>query len=182
MNIVTMVIGKRSVVTNVGVATVAGVTMQSGGSAIVSVTCDTSQGHRRPIRECTGIERLPYDVGKVAGRIEALDLGPRDVVVVDGAGAGMALWIALGSPRGKRNFRLYEGLGRERQKLVDPFPAMMLEGSFSFAPGLAHQEAMLKALAGYRREVQDDGVAGNELATALFLAVSHRPRGPARVY
>ena len=89
------------------------------------------------------------------------------------------MWIALGSPR-NRNFKLYEGLGRERQKLVDPFPAMMLDASFSFAPGLAHQEAMLKALASYRREVQDDGVAGNELATALFLASgTGRSRGRA---
>jgi hypothetical protein len=41
---------------------------------------------------------------------------------------------------------------------------------------------MLKALAGYRREVLDDGIAGNELATALFLAVGHRPPPAAKVY
>jgi hypothetical protein len=59
---------------------------------------------------------------------------------------------------------------------------MMLDGTFSFAPGLEHQEAMLKALAGYRREVLDDGVVGNELAIALFLAVGHRPRGALLVF
>jgi hypothetical protein len=158
--------------------TVVGVTMPSSGSAIVSVSLDRSQ--RPPIRTCTGIERLPYDVGTVARRVEALDLGPDDVVLVDGAGAGRALWIALGSPR-RRPFKLYDGLGRERQKLVDPFPAMMLDGSFSFAPGLAHQEAMLKALANYRREVLDDGVVGNELAVALFLAL-RTPPAKGRVY
>ena len=131
-----------------------GVTMPSSGSAIVSVALDAAQ--RPPTRTCIGIERLPYDVGKVAARVKALELGPGDVVVVDGAGAGMALWIALGSPRRNRNFKLYEGIGRERQKLVDPFPAMMLDRSFSFAPGLPHQEAILKALANYKREVLDD--------------------------
>jgi hypothetical protein len=107
-------------------------------------------------------------------------IGRDDVVLVHGAGAGMALWIALGSPR-RRPFKLYEGHGRERQKLVDPFPAMMLDGSFSFAPGLAHQEAMLKALANYRREVLDDGIVGNELAIALFLALRPPPPKP-RIY
>ena len=163
------------------VPTIIGVTMPSSGSAIVSVALDASHCLRHPIRTCTGIERLPYDVGKVAARVAALALGPRDLVIVDGAGAGMALWIALGPPR-RRHYQLYAGLGRERQKLVDPFPPMMLHGTFSFAPGLAHQEAMLKALAGYRREVLDDGIVGNELAIALFLAVGYRPWGPLRIY
>lgn len=82
----------------------------------------------------------------------------------------------------RRNFKLYEGLGRERQKLVDPFPAMMLDRSFSFAPRLPHQDAMLKALAQHKREVTDDGVIGNELAVALFLAVGHRPPVKPRVH
>jgi hypothetical protein len=177
VNIITL---KRPVPTNVVFPTFIGVTMPSSGSAIVSVTLDASR--RPPIRTCTGIERLPYDVGKVAARVAALELGRRDVVIVDGAGAGMALWIALGSPRGLRGFKLYEGLGRERQKLVDPFPAMMLDGSFSFAPNLPHQEAMLKALANYKREVLDDGVVGNELAIALFLAIGQRPPVRPRIY
>ena len=142
MSILTL--GKRSVETNLAIPTIVGVTMPPSGSAIVSVTLDTSLDRRHPIRVCTGIERAPYDVGKVYARVAALDLGPRDLVVVDGAGAGTALWIALGSPR-NRKFKLYEGIGRERQKLVDPFPSMMIDGTFSFAPRLAHQEAMLKA-------------------------------------
>lgn len=182
MNIVTQVLGRQpsqAVRANVTLPTIVGVTMPPTGAAVVSITLDASP--RPPVRTCTGIERLPYDVGKVTDRVEAMELGPRDLVVVDGAGAGMALWIALGSPRDRR-FRLYEGLGRERQKLVDPFPAMMRDGSFSFAPDLAHQDAMLKALAAYRREVLDDGVVGNELAVALFLAVGHRPTPTARIY
>jgi hypothetical protein len=55
------------------------------------------------------------------------------------------------------------------------FPAMIRDGSFSFAPNLAHQEAMTKALISYRREIGDDGVIGSELAVALFLAVGHGP-------
>ena len=141
------ILGRHSVQTNRAIPTVVGVTMPPSGSAIVAVTLDASLDRRHPIRVCTGIERAPYDVGKVHAQITALDLGPRDLVVVDGAGAGTALWIALGSPRRNRNFELYEGLGRERQKLVDPFPAMMIDGTFSFAPRLAHQDAMLKALA-----------------------------------
>ena len=56
----------------------------------------------------------------------------------------------------------------------------MLDGSFSFAPGLAHREAMLKALANYRRGVLDDRIVGNELAIALFLALRTPAKG--RVY
>jgi hypothetical protein len=37
-------------------------------------------------------------------------------------------------------------------------------------------------LTNYKREVLDDGVVGNELAIALFLAVGHRPPVRARIY
>jgi hypothetical protein len=179
MSVLARIARKRSVSTNLTVSSVVGVTMQSTGSALVSVALDRSGDFHHPRRTCTGIERLPFDVGKVADRIETLELGPRDLVVIDGGGAGMALWLALGSPR--RHFKLYEGVGRERQRLVDPFPQLMRDGSFSFAPGLAHQDSMLRALAGYRREVLDDGVVGNELAIALFLAIGHRPSPPLRM-
>jgi hypothetical protein len=175
MNIWTCVSRRRTIALDPVSPTVIGCRMASAGSALVSVALDTSMGSSHPIRRCTGIERLPFDVGKVADRLEALDLRRRDLIVIDGEGAGMALWIALGSPRGKRHFRLYEATGRDRQALVDPFPAMIRDGTFSFARDLAHQDAMTKALVSYRREIADDGVIGSELAVALFLAVGHRP-------
>jgi hypothetical protein len=182
MNIWTQVSGKRSVAVDPVAPTVIGCRMASTGSALVSVTYDVSKGSRHPIRRCAGIERLPYDVGKVADRLEAIELGSKDVIVIDCEGAGGALWIALGSPRGRRHYRLYEATGRARQTLVDPIPAMIRDGTFTFAAGLADQEAMTKALIGYRREVLDDGVIGNELAVALFLALGHRPATTPRIY
>jgi hypothetical protein len=179
MDIVTTVFGQRKVTADPVTPTIFGVTMLASGSSIVSVTYDART--RPPTRVCTGIERLPYDVAKLATRLQSLELGPKDVIVVDGAGAGMALWIALGSPRGRRHFKLYEGTGRERQRLVDPFPAMMINGSFRFAPNLAHQDAMLKALASYRKEVVEDGIVGSELVVGLFLATSHQPAVPPQV-
>ncbi len=49
------------------------------------------------------------------------------------------------------------------------------EDRFHFAAGLAEQEAMSKALMGYRRQVRDDGVIGSELVVALLLAIIPPP-------
>jgi hypothetical protein len=171
--------GSSLIVAETAPTLIHGVRVASTGSAIVTV--ELSGTYRDAVRRCVGIERLPFDIARVADRIEALELGPKDLVVVDGEGAGGALWIAIGSPR-SRHFKLYEPAGRERQKLVDPVPAMVRDGTFTFAPDLPHQDAMTKALVGYQREVKDDGVIGSELAVALFLALSHRPIPVARVY
>ena len=49
------------------------------------------------------------------------------------------------------------------------------EGRFHFASGLAEQEAMSKALLGYRRQVREDGLIGSELVVALLLALIPPP-------
>lgn len=177
MNILSMVAGKRTVLSDTATPTVIGVSMQSTGSAIVSVTLGQGRDARHPRRRCTGIERLPFDVARVHDRIRGIDLGPHDLVVIDAAGAGSALWHAL-DVRNGRHFALYSASGRARQTLVDRLPGLMIDGSFTFASGLAHQDAMTKALRDYRREVTDDGIVGNELAIGLFLALTDRPSAP----
>ena len=70
---------------------------------------------------------------------------------------------------------LYTGRGLERQALVDELLVAMQEDRFHFAAGLAEQEAMTKALLGYRRQVREDGLIGSELVVALLLALIPPP-------
>ena len=53
-----------------------------------------------------------------------------------------------------------------RLQLREPADELLVavqEGRFHFAPALAEQEAMSKALTGYRRQVKEDGLIGSEL-------------------
>jgi hypothetical protein len=84
----------------------------------------------------------------------------------------------LGRPDDEQHWALYAGRGLERQSLVDELLVAMQEGRFHFAPGLAEQEAMSKALLGYRRQVREDGLIGSELVVALLLALIPPPEPP----
>jgi hypothetical protein len=95
--------------------------------------------------------------------------------VIDGEGIGTALWTVLGGPRDPRTWQLYTGRGLERQALVDALLVAVEEDRFRFAAGLAEQEAMSQALAGYRRHVRDDGLIRSELVLALLLALVPPP-------
>src|ERR1035437_9717161 len=147
-----------------------GVVIADRGSAIVSV-------ERSPDNALlvTGIERLPSDLGPVTERIWAF-AEPDARFVVDAEGLGSALWAVLGPPRDKHHWTLYTGRGFERQALVDELLVARQQERFDFAPRLAEQEAMGKALQRYGRQVREDGVIGSELVVALLLAIIPPPR------
>ena len=83
--------------------------------------------------------------------------------------------------RRRRHFKAYDARGRDRQRLVDTFPGLIRSRHITFAPRLAHQAEMNRALNSYRREVLDDGSVGAALAVALFLAVTTTPRVVPRI-
>ncbi len=117
----------------------------------------------------TGIERLPFDLGWVAERVRALT-EPDTRYVIDAEGLGSALWTVLGHGE-DRHWTLYAGRGLERQALVDELLVAIEQDRFRFSAGLAEQDAMSRALLGYRRQVRDDGLIGSELVVALLLAL-----------
>ena len=146
-----------------------GIVIADRGSAIVSV-------ERSPEDALlvVGIERLPFDLSAVTDRVRAL-ADPEVRCVVDAEGLGSALWALLGHPDDTDRWLLYAGRGLERQALVDELLVAIEEGRFHFAPGLAEQDAMTRALLGYRRQVRDDGVIGSEVVVALLLALIPPP-------
>ncbi len=127
---------------------------------------------------CTGIERLPFDLGVVALRVREL-IEPGAYYVIDGEGLGAALWAVLKDVRDRRHWTLYEGRGLERQALVDALLVAVEQDRFRFAAGLDEQDTMSRALVTYRRQVRDDGIIGSELVVALLLALV--PRAPVPV-
>ena len=142
-----------------------GIVLAERGSAIVTVERDEADALL-----VTGIERHPMSLAPVAERVRALDDGETSFVI-DGEGLGAALWRVLGEPDDPEHWVLYLGRGTERQALVDTLLVAVHEDRFRFAAGLAQQDAMNKALLGYRRQVRDDGVIGSELVVALLLAL-----------
>jgi len=144
-----------------------GVVVVERGAAIVTVERDDDDQLL-----VTGIERLPFSLGPVADRVR--EVGPGARVVIDSEGLGAALW-ALVHPDDPEHWQLYQGRGLERQALVDELLVAVEEDRFHFAPDLAEQEAMSKALLGYRRQVRDDGYIGSELVVALLLALIPPP-------
>ena len=65
---------------------------------------------------------------------------------------------------------------RAARQLVDGLLVAIQKDRFRFVGGLGEQDAMNKALVGYRRPVHDDGVIGSELVVALLLAVIPPPK------
>jgi hypothetical protein len=127
----------------------------------------------------TAIERLPFDLSTVADRVAELDDELAEVLfVIDAEGLGAALWSVIGPPDDTDRWLLYGGRGTERQALVDRLLVAVHEGKFHFAPNLAEQAPMTKALQGYRRQVREDGVVGSELVVALLLALLPAPVPP----
>lgn len=145
-----------------------GIVSAERGSAIVSV-------ERGPDDELlvTTIERLSSDLAIVTERVRALD--PEARHIIDSEGLGNALWAILGHPDDPEHWQLYSGRGLERQALVDELLVAVQEDRFHFAAGLEEQEAMNKALLGYRRQVREDGLIGSELVVALLLALIPLP-------
>jgi hypothetical protein len=101
---------------------------------------------------------------------------PETQVTIDHEGLGTALWIFLGRPA--RPWQLYTGRGLDRQQLVDRLLVAIQGDRFHFAPGLAEQDAMTKAMVSYRRQVREDGLIGSELVVALLLALTPPPPVP----
>ncbi len=141
-----------------------GIVIADRGAAIVTV--DRSPADALLV---TGIERLPFDLSAVTSRVRALE-DPDALFVVDADALGTALWAVLGHAE-DAHWSLYAGRGLERQALVDELLVAIEEDRFRFAPRLAEQDAMSKALTGYRRVVRDDGLIGSELVVALLLAI-----------
>lgn len=163
-----------------------GVRLEDQGAGIVTVLREplpgpVARGEQVPVHLLvTGIERLPFDVATVTKRIREL-IEPDVRFVIDGDGLGTALWTLLGGPKNLGPFQLYGGRGQERQALVDELIVAIEHDRFHFAPRLAEQEAMSKALVSYRREVKEDGVIGSELIVALLLAIRQIPPAPSYV-
>ncbi len=156
----------------------AGVVVADRGSAVVTV------GRDGEALRCTAIERIPFDLKAAAAAVHALDADTR--VVIDSEGLGTALWAVV-RPRtddqdALARWTLYEGHGRDRQALVDLLLVAVEEDRFRFAPGLPEQDAMSKALQGYRRQVREDGLIGSELVVALLLAMTPPPVVEVSVY
>jgi len=146
-----------------------GIVIADRGGAIVTVERDDADALL-----VTGIERLPFDLAAVTDRVRAL-ADPEARYIVDAEGLGNALWAVLGRSEDAEHWVLYTGRGLERQALVDELLVAMQEDRCLFASGLVEQEAMSKALLGYRRQVRDDGLIGNELVVALLLALVPPP-------
>jgi hypothetical protein len=149
-----------------------GIRIDGRGSAIVHVERDPDDALL-----VNGIERLPFDLATVTKRVRALE-DPEARFIVDAEGLGSALWAVLGRPDDEQHWQLYAGRGLERQALVDELLVAIQEDRFHFAPGLAEQVAMSKALQGYRRQVGEDGLIGSELVVALLLALIPPPAPP----
>jgi hypothetical protein len=142
-----------------------GIKIADKGSAIVHV--DRGEDDKLLV---TGIERLPFSLAAVTERVRAIE-DPETRFVVDAEGLGTALWAVLGHAEDEEHWQLYTGHGLDRQALVDDLLVATQQGRFHFAPALAEQEAMNKALLSFRRQVREDGLIGSELVVALLLAV-----------
>jgi hypothetical protein len=142
-----------------------GIVIADRGAAIVQVERSPEDA-----LVVTGIERLPFSLAAVTDRVRGLE-DPEARFIVDAEGLGSALWAVLGRPDDEQHWLLYTGRGLERQALVDELLVATQEDRFHFAAGLAEQEAMTKALVGYRRQVREDGLIGSELVVALLLAL-----------
>jgi hypothetical protein len=155
-----------------------GIVIADHGAAIVTVDREPIQGPEiKPGTDfllATDIERLPFDLGSVVGRVRKLD-DPEIRFVIDGEGLGTALWAVVDGPDDRQHWQLYAGRGLDRQALVDELLVAVQEDRFRFAPNLEEQPAMSKAMAGFRRQVKDDGVIGSELVVALLLAIRPPP-------
>ena len=148
-----------------------GIVIADHGSAIV-----TLERNAENALLVTAIERLPFSLAAVTDRVRGLD--PEARVTIDAEGLGSALWAVLGHPDDPEHWSLYTGRGLERQALVDELLVAVEEDRFHFAPALAEQEAMSKALVGYHRQVREDGLIGSELVVALLLACIPPPPAP----
>lgn len=149
-----------------------GVVVADRGAAIVTVKRSPEDALL-----VTAIERLPFDLAAVTDRVRALE-DPEARFVIDAEGLGSALWGVLGRPDDPEHWQLYSGRGLERQALVDELLVAIEQGRFRFAAALPEQPAMSKALAGYRRQVREDGLIGSELVVALLLAIIPPPEPP----
>lgn len=139
----------------------------------------------------TGIEALPMSVANLGQRVGELVVAHPDAqLVVDGKGIGSALWDVLVGEEHEVRDRiasrlqlpadgaplawLYEGLGIERQLLVNQLVTADATDQIHEAAGLANLEAMHKALVSYNPTVREDGEFGTELVVALCLALTPR--------
>ncbi|HEY5519141.1 MAG TPA: hypothetical protein VIK08_00640 [Candidatus Limnocylindrales bacterium] len=133
----------------------------------------------------TAVERPPATLEAFRDRLQALcddfpALPPNTRVVIDAEGLGSALWDALRVDR-RRGWQLYAKRGRERQELPDALRVAQLEQRIHIHKG-EHDDALRKALLGYRVEVREDGIIGGELVVALCLAVAGKRPPKVRVY
>ncbi|MEX0629689.1 MAG: hypothetical protein WEE67_04530 [Chloroflexota bacterium] len=144
------------------------------GGAIVTAEAGDDGG-----QIITAIERFPYEAGPVVDRALHLKADdPTCSIVVDVEGLGDAVWELLARPRRRHGWLLYAKHGLEREELTRTLLVAVERNSFRFAPGLADEDAMKRALVGLTRNVREEG-PGSELAVALSLALDdHRPPTP----
>jgi hypothetical protein len=76
-------------------------------------------------------------------------------VTIDADGLGQALWDRLNVSH-RRGWTLYDKRGRDRQEIVNCLLVAQSDGRIAIAP-TPHEDAMRKALLGYRRTVATTG-------------------------
>lgn len=162
-----------------------GVRIDERGAAIVTAEHDAEGGVL-----VVAIEQLPFDVDATADRLaDLLDQLDRPQFVLDSDAVGEALWGVLFDEerevrgmiatreRHKDNAPvgvLYQGQGKDRQELATDLVMATSRKTLHFAPDLPLMDRMVDALAGYRRQVKEDGLIGSELVVALALAIQPR--------
>ena len=88
----------------------------------------------------------------------------------------------LGEPRHDRRYLAQQAQGRARQTIVDSLVAAITLQRLTFAPHLAEEKAMRASLGRFHRELDDAGLIGDALVSALAVAVHERVKTPPRVW
>lgn len=161
------------------VTAVIAIAAAESGTAILTATKD-----ERSRIDVIAIDRLKAGLGPASAwlrkAVPDLRLPPQSAVIIDVDGVGEALYTHLVGRR-QVGWTLYPKRGRERQELVNALLIAQQEGRIRIGR-TGNDDAMRRALAGYKRVVGDDGVVGAELVIALALTTIVRPPGEARVW
>lgn len=141
------------------------------GTAILTYTRDAEDAI-----DVETIDRLPAGLDASAAWLHAtfpaIPKVGNATITIDADGLGQALWDKL-RVQYRRGWRLYDRMGRDRQELVNGLLVALSDRRVHIQPS-RHEDALRKALAGYRRTVGEDGIIGGELVVALALAVYGR--------
>ena len=159
--------------------------------AIVAAATGTAiaSAHWTADRSAVDVERivrLPVGLDPAVAWVEATfpafpSLGADQAVLDTGAGIGQALRERLFATGRGRGWRFFDLRGRDRQVLSNALMVAMSSRRIHVTDH-GHEDAVRRALADLRKSVDEDGVVGAELTTALALTAWARPTGLARIW